>query len=123
MLSAYAVVSLTASTSRKSSVSESGTLSLCHVSPPSAVRTTVPFAPLAQTTLSLTALTPRSLAVTPLDCVVQVGPCACVDSSAAASPSAAIVNVFTAGILPQSSGQVRVWHSPLTRDGCTGGRG
>ena len=40
------------------------TFSQC--SPPSRVRTIVPFSPLAQTTASLTALIPRRLAVTPL---------------------------------------------------------
>src|SRR5262249_44569027 len=104
MLSRYAVVSSTASTSRKSSVSASGTLSFRHVAPPSAVRRTVPLAPLAQTTLSPTALTPRRRAFTPLVCGVHVGPCAgaCMVASAVAPASAATVNVFTAGILSQA---------------------
>ena len=50
MLRMYAVVSLTASTSRKSSPSASGHRHFCHVAPPSAVRRTVPLAPLAQAT-------------------------------------------------------------------------
>jgi hypothetical protein len=52
--------------SRKSTVSVV-TVSFCHVVPPSLVRKTVLPEPLAQATRSLTALTPRSLAVTPLD--------------------------------------------------------
>jgi hypothetical protein len=55
-----------ASTSRKSSASASGTVRRRQVRPPSDVRSTVPFAPLAQAVEPLTALTPRSLAVTPL---------------------------------------------------------
>jgi hypothetical protein len=41
------------------------TVSFCHVAPPSAVRSTVLPEPLAQATVSLTALTPRNVAVTP----------------------------------------------------------
>jgi hypothetical protein len=48
-----------------------GIVRFCHVRPPSTVRQIVPEAPLAQATRSLTALTPRSQAVTPLDWRVQ----------------------------------------------------
>src|SRR5215207_2801408 len=58
--------------SRKSS-SSLVTLSFCHVTPPSTVRNTVELAPHAHATRSLTALTPRNRAVTPLDCTVQCG--------------------------------------------------
>ena len=47
------------------------TFSQC--SPPSRVRTIVPFSPLAQTTASLTALMPRRLTVTPLSCISKCG--------------------------------------------------
>src|SRR5262245_54202085 len=73
MLSAYATRSPIASMSRKSSFSVPGIVDRCQLSPPFVVRIIVPFAPLAQTTRSLTALTPRSRAVTPLVCGVQVG--------------------------------------------------
>ena len=99
MLSTYAVVSLTASMSRKSSRSASGIGSFCHEAPPSAVRSTVPPAPLAQATLSLTALTPRSRAVTPLACGVQRG----ATGAAATAPATATARQskrFHAGILP-----------------------
>src|SRR6266568_4566863 len=94
MLSAYAVRSLTASTSRKSSACVPGIVSACHVAPPSAVRSTVPAAPLAQTTSLVTALTPRSLAVTPLVWSDQCGP-GDAASQPAASAAATNVNVFT----------------------------
>src|SRR6516225_3332763 len=45
-------------TSRKSSFSAPATISACHVSPPSVVRTNVPPVPLTQTTLPLTMLNP-----------------------------------------------------------------
>src|SRR5688572_20683596 len=71
--------------SRKSSRPASGIVSVCHVCPPSIVLTTVPFAPLAQATDSLTALTPRSRAVVPLVCAAQRGPdCAIANTAAAA---------------------------------------
>jgi hypothetical protein len=44
-----------------------------HVTPPSSVRTIVFDAPLAQATLSFTALTPRNRAVTPDVCRVHSG--------------------------------------------------
>ena len=47
---------------------------VCHVLPPSIVRTIVPLLPLAHTTVSLTALMPRNRAVTPLLCSVHRGP-------------------------------------------------
>jgi hypothetical protein len=57
--------------SRKSSPPASGTSSFVQVDPPSAVRSTVPFAPLAHATRSLDALTPRNRAFTPLTCGSQ----------------------------------------------------
>jgi len=66
MLNTYAVFSSTASTSRKSNFSAPGTISRFQVVPPSAVRSTVPSAPLAHATRSFTALTPRNRAETPL---------------------------------------------------------
>src|SRR5262245_28924409 len=72
MLSKYAVRASIASTSRKSSLSVV-TVSECQVRPPSSVRRIVLPLPLAQATLSFTALTPRSVAVPPLDCCVQRG--------------------------------------------------
>src|SRR4029453_702520 len=73
MLSRYAVVSLTASMSRKSRRSVVGLCSFVHVLPPFSLRRIVLPEPLAQTTRSLTALTPRNRAVTP-DCwIVQEG--------------------------------------------------
>src|ERR1043165_9747845 len=72
MLSTYAVCASIASTSRKSSASLV-TFNLLHVAPPSVVRNTVALEPLAQATRSLTALTPRKRAVTPLVCNVQSG--------------------------------------------------
>src|SRR3982750_832220 len=97
MLRTDAVVALTASTSRKSSAAASGIVSFVHVVPPSSVRRTVPLAPLAQATRSLTALTPRRRAVTPLACASQrytAGPVSATASTAAA------VNVFIGRILP-----------------------
>src|SRR4030095_7595042 len=61
-----------ASTSRKSSLSVV-TVRVVQVAPPSVVRKTVEPDPLAHATRSLTALTPRSRAVTPLVCSVQIG--------------------------------------------------
>src|ERR1051325_10399578 len=58
--------------SRKSSAS-AVTLIFFHVAPPSSVRNTVLPEPLAHATRSLTALTPRKRAVTPLVCSVQCG--------------------------------------------------
>jgi hypothetical protein len=52
--------------SRKSSFSVPGIVSLFQVAPPSILRMMVPPAPLAQMMRSLTALTPRSRAVTPV---------------------------------------------------------
>src|SRR5689334_2269340 len=72
MLRTYAVCASIASMSRKSSASFV-TFSLFHVAPPSVVRSTVAPEPLAHATLSLTALTPRKRAVTPLVCNVQRG--------------------------------------------------
>ena len=60
-----------ASMSRKSSFSAPGTVKLDHVVPPSVVLRTVPLVPLAQTTRSLTALTPRSRAPLPVESGVQ----------------------------------------------------
>src|SRR5882724_8443893 len=54
--------------SLKSNCSESGTVSFCHVAPPSIVLKQVPRLPLAQAIFSLTALTPRNRALTPLSC-------------------------------------------------------
>jgi len=68
MLSTWATRSLIASTSRKSSVSAPGIGKSCQLRPPSTVRSTVPFPPLAQATSGDTALTPRKRLVTPLDC-------------------------------------------------------
>ena len=65
MLRRCAVRSSIASTSRKSSLSDE-TVSSCQVRPPSAVRRIVLPLPLAHATVSLTALTPRSVAVPPL---------------------------------------------------------
>ena len=60
--------------SRKSSLRGVRDRSPCfQVSPPSVVRRTVPAVPLAQTTLSLTALTPRRRALTPVSCGVHAG--------------------------------------------------
>src|SRR6188474_2743461 len=76
ILSAYAVVSLTASTSRKSRRSAAtavGLTSFVHVVPPSSVRRIVFPAPLAHATRSETALTPRNRTVTPDDCGVHDG--------------------------------------------------
>src|SRR5690242_2918806 len=72
MLRTYAVCASIASMSRKSSASFL-TFNLLHVAPPSVVRNTVAPEPLAQATRSLTALTPRKRAVTPLVCNVQCG--------------------------------------------------
>jgi hypothetical protein len=71
MLRAYAVCSSIASISRKSSFSVDGIVRTCQVVPPSAVLRIVPLAPPAQATRSLTALTPRSRAVTLLFCGVH----------------------------------------------------
>src|SRR5262252_5472435 len=68
MLSTYATRSLKASTSRKSALCAAGMGRGCHVRPPSTVLRIVPPAPLAHATDDETALTPRSRAVTPLDC-------------------------------------------------------
>ncbi len=68
MLRTWALAALTASTSRKSSASASGTGRRCQLRPPSVVRSTVPSAPLAHATSAETALTPRSRTVTPLGC-------------------------------------------------------
>src|ERR1051326_306764 len=84
MLRTYAVCASTASTSRKSSASVV-TLNLFHVAPPSVVRNTVPPEPLAHATRSLTALTPRKRAVTPLDCNFQLGANA-INATAKTSP-------------------------------------
>jgi hypothetical protein len=73
MLSTNAVRASMASMSRKSSCPESGIVRRCHVAPPSSVRSTVPFAPLAHATRSLTALIPRSRSVTPLTCGTHLG--------------------------------------------------
>src|SRR6185295_8943161 len=72
MLRMEATRSLNASTSRKSSASASGTAMRCQCCPPSVVRSTVPFAPLAHATCAETALTPRRRALTPLVCRCQV---------------------------------------------------
>src|SRR5690242_8894198 len=72
MLRTYAVCVSIASMSRKSSASLV-TFNLFHVAPPSDVRSTVAAEPLAHATLSLTALTPRKRALTPLVCNVQCG--------------------------------------------------
>ena len=61
--STYAMSAPNASMSRKSRDSESGTATRAQVAPPSTVRTTVPLLPLAQATVSLTALTPRRRSV------------------------------------------------------------
>src|ERR1700754_482667 len=58
--------------SRKSSASLV-TFNFRHVAPPLVVRSTVDADPLAHATRSLTALTPRKRAVTPLVCTVQRG--------------------------------------------------
>src|SRR5690242_19761851 len=63
MDSRYAVFASTACTSRKSSFSAPATVPGCHVTPPSVVRRKVPPVPLAHTTLALTTLTPRRLAL------------------------------------------------------------
>src|SRR6266404_2937272 len=60
--SRYAMFASTACTSRKSSASAPGTAAACQVAP-SVVRRNVPFVPLAQTTFSLTTLSPRRPAV------------------------------------------------------------
>ena len=99
ILSTYAVSASMASMSRKSRRSAPSTGTVCQRRPPSSVRRTVPAAPLAQATLALTALTPRSRAITPLRCDAQWGPGACQSATAA---STAAVNVFTGAILPQS---------------------
>src|SRR5438552_4799896 len=72
MLKTYAVRALIASTSRKSTASVV-TVNFCQVTPPSAVRNTVLPEPLAHATRSLTALTPRRRAITPLVWMVQCG--------------------------------------------------
>ena len=61
----YAVRSSNASMSRKSLCSAPGTGLRFQVLPPSTVSSTVPALPLAQATLVLTALTPRSRADEP----------------------------------------------------------
>src|SRR5688572_2147792 len=72
ILKTNAVRASIASMSRKSSVSVV-TVNFFHVAPPSSVRSTVAPEPLAHATDSLTALTPRKRAVTPLVCNVQLG--------------------------------------------------
>ena len=89
MLSRYAVRASIASTSRKSRRSVV-TVRACHVRPPSAVRNTVLPLPLAHATVSLTALTPRNVAVTPLVCAVHRGAATTTDSAAPASSTVMI---------------------------------
>src|SRR5688572_4140104 len=107
MLSTYAVCASIASMSRKSSVSVV-TVNFFQVAPPSLVRSTVAPDPLAHATRSLTALTPRKRAVTPLVCNVQRGP-----NMANAGISNAATNkivVFIRLVTPnasQTSGQFR----------------
>src|ERR1022692_3388055 len=60
-----------ARTARKPSDSAPGTFATSQVAPPSMVRRYVPLLPLAQTTRSFTALTPRNDAVVLLVCGVQ----------------------------------------------------
>src|SRR5215467_4103553 len=72
MLIRYALRSSNARMPRKSSDSAPGTLEACHVLPPSTVRSHVPPVPLAQTTRSFTALTPRRDAVVLLVCGIQL---------------------------------------------------
>src|SRR5713226_2363777 len=68
MLSRYAVRSSTARTARKSRSAAPGTVAARQCAPPSEVRRYVPLVPPAQTTVGLTALTPRSEAVVLLSC-------------------------------------------------------
>src|SRR2546429_1597858 len=75
----YTVRVSTARIPRKSSDSAPGTLAACHVTPPSTVRRYVPPVPLAQTTRSSTALTPRSDAAVLAVCGIH----ACAHSPAA----------------------------------------
>src|SRR5688572_23028486 len=89
MLSRDAVRASIASTSRKSRLSVV-TVSACHFCPPSVVRNTVLPLPLAQATVSLTALTPRSVAATPLVCTVHRGAATRPDSTAPASSTVMI---------------------------------
>lgn len=60
MLSTCATPGDVAATARKSSAAAPGTVSRVHVAPPSAVCSTVPCIPLAQTTAGDTTLSPRS---------------------------------------------------------------
>src|SRR5579864_3870376 len=70
--------------SLKSRLEAPETVHFRQLVPPSIVRRTVPCVPLAQTTLGLATLTPRSRAVVPLVCTVQL-------SSAGAEPNIALV--------------------------------
>src|SRR5512133_4008408 len=69
----YAVVALTACTSRNWSVVSPGTRPVCHVAPPSRVRAHVAEWPLTQTTRSFTGLTACRSALVPLTCSVRAG--------------------------------------------------
>src|SRR6188472_2274184 len=90
-----------ASTSRKSRLVASGTVRFCQLVPPSVVRSTVPFAPLAHATVPFTALTPRRRAVTPLCWSSHFRRGTSVWLAAAkAAHMTATVNVFTGGFYP-----------------------
>jgi hypothetical protein len=80
-----------------------GIVRFCHVRPPSTVRKIVPEAPLAQATRSLTALTPRSRAVTPLDWRVNCVPA----DSAAAWPEGGNSPTTTATMPPPAHHRMR----------------
>src|SRR5215211_6166585 len=73
--------------SRKSSFAAFGTGICFQLSPPSVVRKTVPAVPLAQAVLSLTALTPRRRALTPVSWGVHAGAAASINPTAVAMTS------------------------------------
>src|SRR5215475_10374837 len=75
MLSRYAVVALTAWTSRNCSESAPGTRPVFQVAPPSVVRSHVPSDPLTQTVCSSTGLTAMSSAFVPLSCSKRMIDC------------------------------------------------
>src|SRR6188768_2973806 len=95
--------------SRKSRRSAAGADTGCQVAPASSERRIVLFEPLAHTTRSLAALTPRSLAVTPLTWGVQRG---CTTMWAATAISATGRNGVTAATGPMNHARFRQWSTP-----------
>src|SRR6185503_11256939 len=82
--------SLCAWTERKSREVKPGTVSTNHVRPPSIDRATVPRAPLAHTTRSLTTLSPRSSASVPLRVYVH-----CASAAVGRASTASTVSLCT----------------------------